>query len=225
MQTADVAGVDGGREGQRTILEEDGMQRAVRLMGATLALAVLTAAAPAVAQRQYPGKNELSGHLGGSVGLADFTPGGFKWASEYGYRLGPIAWLNLQLNFSFGEGGGYYANDAGDCWFDGRRWHCYGHWEGNAIELVGGVKLKFGRDKLQPYAKIGGGFVFTFFPGDLNAAAIVFRGGGGVKYFVLRNLAVGGELMLSVGPNFVGQEIGTEAYAALDFLGGVEFIF
>ena len=86
------------------------------------------------------------------------------------------------------------------------------------------MKLKFPRGRLLPYAKLGGGFVFSFFGGDYGATALVFRGGGGVKYYVIRQLAVGGEAMLSLGPNFVDNG-GTHAYAAFDLLGGIEFNF
>jgi hypothetical protein len=56
------------------------------------------------------------------------------------------------------------------------------------------------------------------------------RGGGGVKYFIFRNFAVGGEGVLALGPSFVHDRYpyyggDTRFYVALDLLGGIEFIF
>ncbi|MBI5482287.1 MAG: hypothetical protein HY906_25755 [Deltaproteobacteria bacterium] len=167
---------------------------------------ILLSATSATAQAQSAGLNELSGHIGGAVGITDSTPGGFKLATEYGRKLSQLVWFNAQLNFVVGD------ND--------RR-----HFGGNTIEMIAGVKLKFPTGRFLPYAKIGGGLEIEFYGGDHGATGLVFRGGGGLKYFVIPQLAVGGELVLTVGPNFIRHGGGTEAYVALDFLGGVEFVF
>jgi hypothetical protein len=170
-----------------------------------LCAAILVGATSAQAQPS-PGLNELSGHIGGAVGITDSTPGGFKLATDYGRKLGQMVWFNAQLNFVIGD------NDR----------H---HFSGDTVEMIAGIKLKFPSGRLLPYAKIGGGLVLSLWDSHHEATAVVFRGGGGLKYFVIPQLAVGGELVFTVGPNFLRHGGGTEAYVALDFLGGVEFVF
>jgi hypothetical protein len=209
------------------------MKHPLRIL-AVVAVILFSAAGTARAQRLYSGfvgPHELSGNMGFSVGLSDWTPGGFKLDNEYGYRLGPVTWFNVQLNFALGGGGpNYYDGRYGQCWDP--HTHSYyvcdvhwNRWSGDAIEMIAGVKLKFPRGRLLPYAKLGGGLVFSFLPGDLTGVAVIFRGGGGVKYYVIPNLAVGGELNIGGGPNFINHDAGTHAYAAIDVLGGVEFNF
>jgi hypothetical protein len=173
---------------------------------------------------EFTGMNELTGMMGFQAGLHDPTPGGFKLFNEYGYRLSQVRWLNLQLNFSFA---------GGDCFVDQRGilTGC-GSFVGDTLELIGGEKFKWAtrNPKLVPYLKLGGGIEFVFFaPSDSNGFALVFRSGGGLKYYVLRNLAVGGELDFTFGPGFYGcgRDCGTtvQAYAAFDVAGGVEFNF
>src|SRR5215471_15860406 len=69
-----------------------------------LALALALWSAPAAARaHNFVGTNELSGAIGGQVGV-NAAPGGGKLLNEYGYRMSNITWLNLQLNFAFGGG-------------------------------------------------------------------------------------------------------------------------
>jgi hypothetical protein len=208
------------------------MRSGARIVGVIAAVAVLSLGGSAGAQRHagggFAGPNELTGQIGPSFGLTDNSPGGFKFANEYGYRLSNVTWFNVQLNFTLGGERGW----SGWEWcYDpyGGRYRC-GGWHGfsgDAIEVVAGVKLKWPRGRLLPYAKFGGGFAFSFWAGDHAGTAVVFRGGGGVKYYVLRQLAIGGEGVLSIGPSFMRDWTGhdTGVYAGLDLLGGVEWNF
>jgi hypothetical protein len=211
-----------------TNIREELMHGAARLVGISIAVAALLSAGAAQAQRGgFAGPNELSGTMGPSFGLTDYAPGGFKLQNEYGYRLSERTWFNVQLNFTLG----------GDTVYGGRCWDPHNHiyyvcdqwsgFSGDAIELIAGVKLKWPRGRLLPYAKFGGGLAFSWWNGFYGGTALVFRGGGGVKYYVLRQLAVGGEVMLSIGPDFGSDNVGggVHAYAALDILGGIEFNF
>ena len=197
------------------------MKSAARFVAAVAAMLILLGAGTAAAQGARGGwKNELSGGMGFQVGLSDYTPGGFKMENEYGRRFTDLVWLNIQLNFNLGGG---YDN----CW-DARHgvyYDCNSHFVGDGLDLIAGVKFKFGRGRLQPHAKIGGGITASFWPGDLNGVAIVARAGGGVKYWVIPRLAVGGEANLMLGPTFIDHGGGTHFYAALDFIGGIEFAF
>jgi len=195
------------------------MSHAARNVGLVAAAVVLLGAAPAMAQQPAAMDNELSGHLGASIGLNDWTPGGFKMANEYARKVNRVVWFDAQFNFIAGGDGwcGPYYN----------RYRCVDTTAGNAIELIAGVKLKFPRGRLLPYAKLGGGLTLSWFFSEHAGTALVFRGGGGVKYFVIPRLAVGGELVVSLGPYFMRDWTGggTRFWAGLDVLGGVEFVF
>src|SRR5262249_56766685 len=110
-----------------------------------------------------------SGAIGGQVGV-NAARGGGKLLNEYGYRMSNITWLNLQLNFAFGGGrdcvpvGGTNIVECGS-------------FSGDTIEMIAGAKFKFPtrKEKLVPYAKVGGGLNFVFFPGPHNdGVALVF---------------------------------------------------
>jgi hypothetical protein len=196
------------------------MRSAARYVAAVAATVILLGTGTAAAQQAGGWKNELSGGMGFSVGLTEYTPGGFKMENEYGRRFTDLVWLNVQLNFVLG--GGY------DTCYDpriNRYYDCSSHFNGDGLEMFAGVKFKFRKGKLQPHAKVGGGLVFSFFPGDLSAVGIAVRAGGGFKYWVIPRLAIGGEANFTVGPTFFNHDGGTHFYAALDFIGGIEFAF
>jgi len=202
------------------------MHSGAKILGIVAAVAVLSLGGSADAQRRYAGggfagPNELTGQIGPSFGITHVTPGGFKFDNEYGHQVSNITWFNVQLNFTLGG-----ESHGGLCWdpHNGRYYDCWEGFSGDAIEIVAGVRLKWLRGRLMPTAKFGGGLVMSFWGGEYGATAIVFRGGGGVKYYVVRSLAVGGEAAISIGPTFI-QHNGTDAYAALDLLGGIEWNF
>jgi hypothetical protein len=210
--------------GLGSLLMEVTMRVAARIVGLGLASALVLGAGSARAQAGggFAGPHELSGTMGPSFGLSDWAPGGFKLQNEYGYRLSRTTWFNAQLNFTLG---GDYSG-GGVCYGPGGAYQCnsWNGFSGDAIEMIAGVKLKWPRGKLLPYAKFGGGLAFSWWNGSYAGTAIVFRGGGGVKYYVLKQLAVGGEMMLDLGPDFTHGD-GVRAYVALDLLGGIELNF
>src|SRR5262249_32797237 len=168
---------------------------------------------------RFVGNNELTGMLGGQIGV-NVSPGGAKLFNEYGYRFSEITWLNLQLNFSFGG--------RGPCFIGRRDFPECGNFSGDSLQLIAGAKFKFQtrKEKLVPYAKVGGGLDFLFFPGpDNDGVAVVFRGGGGVKYYVVPSLGVGGEMNMTFGPGFLKEGRGSttaELVFGIDIAGGVE---
>src|SRR5262245_55544272 len=200
-------------------LRGDEMQR--RMIG--LATALLLGAAGVARAHNFTGSNELSGMIGGAVNLSN-EPGGAKLFNEYGYRMSNLAWLNLQLKFTFGR-------NSRNCVLVGPDVVACDRFSGQEIEMIAGVKWKFPtrHDKLEPYAKVGGGLAFMFFPGpDNDGVAAVFRGGGGVKYYVIPSLAVGGEMDLEFGPGFFGcgrDCTDTTVFVGFDIAGGIEWNF
>ena len=188
-----------------------------------MALALLVATTGLAHAHNFTGNNELGGMIGGAINLSN-EPGGAKLFNEYGYRVSNISWFNLQLNFTFGGNGR-------DCFVDRNGFVSCDRFSGQQVEIIAGVKFKFQtrHEKLVPYAKVGGGLAFMFFPGpDNDGVAAVFRGGGGVKYYVIPSLAVGGEMDLEFGPGFFGcgrDCTDTTVFVGFDIAGGIEWNF
>jgi len=192
---------------------------------------------PASAARNFPltGKNELSGGIGFVAGITSYSPGGFKWFNDYSRELtsargkSPGVWFNAQLNLS--TGGHSYWGPA-NCKWDPvaqRYYDCKGHNSigGTALELGAGVKLKWRLRQipLQFHAKLGGVLDLLWLY-EAFGVGIGFRGGFGVRYFVVPSLGVGAELMLpTVGPAFFNHNHGVNVFATVDFNMGVEWRF
>jgi hypothetical protein len=188
-----------------------------------IALALLLGLAGAAHAHNFTGNNELGGMIGGAVNLSN-EPGGAKLFNEYGYRVSNLSWFNLQLNFTFGGNGRA-------CFVDRTGFVECERFSGQEVEIIAGVKFKFQtrHEKLVPYAKVGGGLAFMFFPGpDNDGVSAVFRGGGGVKYYVVPSLAVGGEMDLEFGPGFFGcgrDCTETTVFVGFDIAVGIEWNF
>jgi len=170
----------------------------------------------------YHGPNEFSFHVGGQGGWWDWTPGGAKLFFEYGRWLKDQEWLDLQANFVFGD---RWGND--DCHWDGHHWVCH-HWgySGFEAELVGGVKWKFVHviPPFVPYAKVGGLVGLVSYP-NLYGFAIGVRGGGGFKYFFLKNFGAGMEINMAMGFNMINHDVGFHFFWAIDVGFGIEVLF
>jgi hypothetical protein len=200
-------------------------------MKTTLLVILMSVSGVAYGQARYhhqsaSADNELSGNLGGQVGV-DNAPGGGLMGVEYAHRLSERAWFDVNLDFSFGTSGCYYYTDRFgyvDCG------PYYGN--GSSLDLIAGVKWKFQthNERLVPFAKVGGGLAFLFWPGpDNNGIAPVVRGGGGLKYFVLPQLGVGGEMNATFGPAFYSYNCAgcstSDLYFAFNILASIEYDF
>jgi len=195
---------------------------------ALVTLLSLLATTAEARNNRIAGNTELSGGIGFAADLARWTPGGFKWFNEFGYKLSRITWLNFQLNLVAGGG-------RGNCYFDNKgRYRCDNGWNrfgGTALEFAGGVKLKWRVSRAAPvqlHAKFGGAMNLIWF-GNFAGVAIGFRGGIGLRYFVIPTLGVGAELMTTLGPSFIKDDFngngGVEFYGAIDMNFGVEWRF
>jgi len=198
------------------------MQKTANSLAVCVGLCLLSATASG---KNYAiqGENELSGGIGFAADLTQFAPGGFKWFNEYGLHFRGPVWLNLQFNIATGGGGWRCGYDNRGRWTCSDKWRSFG---GTGLELGGGVKLKWrvAKAPVQIHAKFGAAIDFLWF-GDFYGVAIPFRGGAGVRYFVLPTLGVGGELMTSLGPAFIRYGWGAEFYGAIDLNLGVEWRF
>jgi hypothetical protein len=153
--------------------------------------------------------NELSAHVQQVLGIGN-TPGGAKIAADYGYRLVGPAWLNLQLNYQ--NATCRTQSPAGTC----------NQPTGSVFETLAGIKLKWATPiPLVPYVKGGVGLAYAFPDGAGNKMGVAARGGAGAAWFFFDWLGVGAEFGYSVG----SMSLAGQAYAELDFGGGVEFQF
>ncbi len=201
----------------------------------TYALVVAAALALAQAARadiqksgpeEWPGKNEVSAHLGFQQGLTGFygggSPSGFRLSADYGFRFHRLMWLDF----------GVALNLAGGSCDQSGQFCSYGA-GGNTIEPQAGLKLKWQTPiPLVPYAKFTAVLagVYGRFCGD-NGFAIGARAAGGAKYFLTNHIGVGLEFGFMLGPGFFsgtncannGSHV--EIYAVADFNAGAEFIF
>src|SRR5262249_9520701 len=145
------------RCGTRTALSE-GMKKHI-----LATIAVLLWAPAAYAQSGRGGEDEFDAMIGGRVGI-HASPGGGLVGTEYAHRLSQQAWFDLQLDMMFGGTGACFVDRAGfvDC----------GPYGGQSLDLIAGAKWKFHtrHERLVPYAKVGGGLAFLFWPGADNDA-------------------------------------------------------
>jgi hypothetical protein len=178
----------------------------------------------------FPGPNELSAHFGYQAGFgAHYTnSSGFKLFFEYGRRLTDLVWFDVQANNTFG-----FDYGTTTC-FDrfGRPYACGGSGNGWDFQLAAGVKLKI-KTRIPLVVEIpillAVDALYNRPCGDTGAAVPVIKPGVGVKYFLLRNLGIGGGFNTGFGPAFhqdsncsVGY---TDFYGAFDFQVGAEFLF
>lgn len=201
-------------------------------------IALLTVAAAASTARAeiqqgvpevYPSKHEISTHLGFQAGFgAKYgSTSGFKLDADYAYKFHPYIWFNADIAnvFGFGAVDGPCANALNVS--------CYrGGW---ALELMAGVKLKFGLQKIplviEAPALIGVEVLYNRDCNDNGAGVPVVKTGGGVMYFLTRKIGVGAKFDVAFGPSFHGagsvacqNTSYTDFFGYFDFLVGAEFV-
>jgi hypothetical protein len=169
------------------------------------------------------GRNELSAQIGFQAGLGGSTPGGFKMFFGYSRHLRGIFWWNLKVDPTFGAG------SPGTICYDsfGYPYPCGPGFSGNghAIDFLGGVKLKIPapRVPLVGYLSIDGGLVgLVGRPYYDDGVAVIFRPGGGFKYFVTPHIGVGAEVNIGIGPAFHSATCSTCSNARTDVYGTFE---
>jgi hypothetical protein len=211
----------------------------VLVLVGTLLLASPARAIQTSGPEVWPGKIELAAHVGGQVGIGNYwvdgrffggPPGGFKLFLDFSYRVNNIdaysVWLNMGVNFVIGGG----------CSFNGPNYLCNGASNGDGIEPFFGVKLKFRTPvPLVPYVRLDGTFVgiVNRYCGD-DGFAIGARVGGGLKYFLTKNIGLGIDTGFVLGPGFYSGANGlgcliyrnhVEFYGSWDMGIGAEFVF
>jgi len=192
-----------------------------RSMILTPLLMTMALAAPVRAQ-DWRGADQISGSLGGTVGIHG-APGGGLFAAEYGHRLSNMTWLGFELDMGFGGGRNCLVDNTGVVMCSSA--------SSQQLDAIVGPRWNFvtRNERLVPYLKLGGGFAFVSWPGfDNDGFAPVGRGAGGLKYFVLPNLGLGGEANLTMGPGIYGCGPGcttSDLYAAWGMMGGAELVF
>ena len=154
--------------------------------------------------------NALSAHVLLAAGGGN-TPGGTKIATDYGYKLRGLAWLDLQLNYQHAgchsqSGGGTDCDEAA----------------GSIFETLVGLTLKWPTAiPVVPFAKAAVGLAYAFPTGGANGFGPAARVGGGANYFFFDWLGLGAEIGVSAGH----LSSAPSGYTLLDFGGGLELQF
>lgn len=171
-----------------------------------------------------PGPNILTGQVGASAGLTRHSVGGFQLNLGWSYQMSRILWFDVIGNVSFGGNCRPVETDDQGRILDS---DC-GAFRGIGIDLLAGVQLKFVQLRswtapVVPFVRFAAGaaFIITDTPND--GAALVFRAGGGARYYFSPRFSVGGELAVTMGPAWRNHLPGG-VYAAIALLGGVEFL-
>jgi hypothetical protein len=200
---------------------------AVTLLGAvaTTARAEVQQGVPEI----FPSKNELSAHLGFQAGFGGKfgSTSGLKLEGDYAYKFHPFIWFNADIAnvFGFGSADGFCTHSVAGA-------TCYrGGW---ALELMAGIKLKFATRiplVIEAPALVGVEVLYNRDCGDNGAAVPVLKTGGGAKYFLKKNIAVGAKFDVAFGPGFHGagsivcqNTSYTDFFGYFDFLVGAEFV-
>jgi hypothetical protein len=182
-------------------------------------------------ENRFTGDNELSAHVGLQGSFGGTTPAGAKVNVDYARRITDLAWFDVKLGATAGVGA--VSGTCVDVF--GRASDCgvVLSSNGNAIDALLGVKLKgvVGHYALLPYGNLSVGVAGVFDrPSTDNGVALVGRAGGGLKVFVTRFLAVGGDFGVLLGPAWYQATCPTcrdnrvELYRAFDVALGVELI-
>jgi hypothetical protein len=206
--------------------------RIASFAAALLVLSALSTAARAEIQQgvpeTFPSKHEISTHLGFQAGFGALlgSTSGFKIEGDYAYRFHQYIWFNANVGnvFGFGSADGFCVRSVGA--------QCYrGGW---ALELMGGIKLKFPTRiplVIEAPALVGVEVLYNRDCGDNGAAVPVLKTGGGVKYFITRKIGLGAKIDLAFGPGFHGtgsplckNESYTDFFGYFDFMIGAEFV-
>ena len=176
---------------------------------------------------EFPGKHELSAHLGYQLGFGGKVgnPDGARLTAEYAYRFHRLVWFDVQLGQTFGAGA---RTDA--CPGSSQQLCYRGGW---ASELAVGVKVKIPtRIPVVVEIPILVGIVGLYDRACADDAVgiPVGRTGVGVKYFIKKWVGVGAGIDFDFGPAFhqaTACKSGgryTDLYGAFDFNIGAEFI-
>jgi hypothetical protein len=135
---------------------------------------------------RYPTKFTAGLHpLGAQISFTNGTPGGYRLMLDaagrlHGWESGAAVWLGGGLNYGYGT-----YNLPG------------GH--NPQIDLFAMFTFTTGRIGLMPFVKAGPVLDFLVAGGALSAVGGGVRFGGGLHYFITRNIGVGMETNFTLG--------------------------
>jgi hypothetical protein len=199
-----------------------------RLIAASVMLLLATApgrAAEAEVSTNEAPEEDSDQRFGASLGIATgatgVTPGGFRLAGSYLYRMTERSWFDGEVGFSFGGGGA-------DCFLDrDRQLVCdHGLADGFGATLSGGVRYAWPRrpSGFQPYVRGGATlFLARFGDDDVSGGGLAPYLGAGGRFRVANRVHVGGEALLTVGVGGYTRDLGLELLAGMTVTFGVEF--
>lgn len=177
------------------------------LVLALLLLGSLSLSAPARAAgiqksgpQVFPGKFQVGFHpFGFQVAFDDRSTGGYKLAADFSGMLKGFEKLSLWLG-----GGLAYGHPTYSC-FGGLGVGVVGRGRGCAHDVQIWVFVRLTLEKIMkiplvPYVQVGvGGDILLYANGELGGG-VPIRVGGGIHYYLLKNLGLGLETNFSMGP-------------------------
>ena len=171
-----------------------------------------------------PGPNVLTGALGFSAGLTRHSIGGGQLHLGWSYQMTKLLWFDVIGNLTFGGNCRVVETDPAGRVLDS---DC-GAFRGIGIDLLAGIQLKFVSVKMWsapvvPFARLATGVAFIVSDTPNDGAALVFRVGGGARYYFTPRFSLGGELAVTLGPAW-RNHLATGFYSSLAVLAGVEFL-
>lgn len=197
----------------------------------TLAFA-LAAAAPGAGRAEEPADDappqpernqEIGPRIGAQLGFGGVSPGGLRVGGVLLYRMTEETWFDGEASFTFGSGdrGCYLGRDPGEPTV------CeHGLADGFSATFAAGGRwlLSQRHDGLVPFVRGGVALSMVSFSDDdvLGLALPLWVGAGG-RFWVAPRVAVGGEVVFTVGPGWYDRDQGAEPYVGLIVQFGVDF--
>jgi hypothetical protein len=146
----------------------------------------------------FPGKFQVGVHpVGFQVTFDDRSSGGYKFSADFSGLIKGFEKISLWLG-----GGVAYAHPTYSCF--GGLGVGFGRGRGCAHDLQAWVFVRLTLEKIMkiplvPYVQAGIGGDILVYSGDIGGGVPV-RVGGGIHYWLLKNLGVGMETNFSMGP-------------------------
>jgi hypothetical protein len=191
-------------------------------------LALVVALLPSLARadiqksgpEEFPGKFQVGFHpLGGQTGFNLNSVSGYKLTADFSGLLKSMDKLGLWLGGGFNYTAGIFGCYAYGFGVPSSCGHDLQFW----VFVMLTMEKLVPKIPLVPFVRGGvGGDILIF---STTGGAFAVRVGGGVHYYILKNLGLGVETNFTFGPSFFPAPIGSGFYGNWDIGLGARFAF